>query len=264
MKIVAIGGGEIGRKDKKTKKKYPIETLPIDKEVVKLSGKKHPKLLFLPQASNDSESYYKVIQSYYGKRLGCETDVLYLIDRDKSSEDKFVSRGISKKEIERKILSADIIYVGGGSGTLKMLNLWRGLGVDKLLKKAAKNNIVLSGVSAGAICWFRHGHSDSVLAKEKRYIQLDGLGLIPLFACPHYDRDGLRRDSLLKMMGSYDGRAVALKECAAIEVVDGKYRVLSSRRGANAYILYKDKGKLKEEIIPVSNEFKSLSELVGK
>jgi dipeptidase E len=63
MKIVAIGGGEIGRPG------YKIETEAIDKEIIRLTGKKHPKVLFLPTASGDSKSYYSVVQDYYGKRL---------------------------------------------------------------------------------------------------------------------------------------------------------------------------------------------------
>ncbi len=68
-KIVAIGGGEL----------KSLETLRIDKEIIRLSGKKHPKALFVPTASGDSEAYWKTFQRVYGKRLGCKTDVLYLL-----------------------------------------------------------------------------------------------------------------------------------------------------------------------------------------
>jgi dipeptidase E len=96
-KIIAICGGEIGRPGTK------VETNAIDKEIIKLSGKKNPLLLFIPTASSDSESYYEVVKKHFGKKLGCRTDVLYLI-KDKNT----------KTEIRNKILSADIIYVGGG------------------------------------------------------------------------------------------------------------------------------------------------------
>lgn len=130
-KIVAIGGGGIGRPGTKA------ETVSIDKEIIRLTGKKHPRLLFIPTASSDSPTYYPVIQKYFGKQLGCKTDVLYLINKE-----------LSKKEIERKILSSDIVYVGGGN-TLKMLRIWKTQGVDKILKKAWDKGIVLSGLSAG-------------------------------------------------------------------------------------------------------------------
>ena len=72
-KIVAIGGGEIGRPG------FPIETLAIDKQIIASSGKKHPKLLFIPTASGDSEGYVQVVQKYFGKKLGCKVDTLYLV-----------------------------------------------------------------------------------------------------------------------------------------------------------------------------------------
>lgn len=106
MKIVAIGGGEIGRfinAKYPGEGRYSIETFSIDEEVVKLSEKKHPRLLFLPTAANDDEEYCKVIRNYYGLGLGCNIDVLRLVN-----EPPF------REEMERKILGADIIYVGGG------------------------------------------------------------------------------------------------------------------------------------------------------
>ena len=68
-KIVAIGGGNINSSG----------TSAIDKEIIRLTKKKHPKLLFIPTASSDSENYYNNIDRYYGKKLGCKTDVLYLL-----------------------------------------------------------------------------------------------------------------------------------------------------------------------------------------
>ena len=133
-KIVAVGGGEIGRPG------YSIETAKIDKEIIKLSGKKRPKFLFIPTASLDADDYVKVVNNYFGNKLGCVIDVLYLVNKK-----------ISRREIENKILNSDIIYVGGGN-TFKMLKLWRKLGVDKVLAAAYKKGIVHSGVSAGAIC----------------------------------------------------------------------------------------------------------------
>ena len=138
-KIVAIGGGEL--KD--------LDTLSIDREIVSLTGKKHPTALFIPTASGDAEGYWKTFQGIYGGMLGCKPEVLYLIKENPV-----------KREIEEKILGADLIYVGGGN-TMKMLKAWRKKGVDKLLKKAYGQGIVLSGLSAGAICWFAYGCSDS-------------------------------------------------------------------------------------------------------
>ena len=111
--IVAIGGGEL----------RDLETLLIDKTIVKLAMNKRPKALFIPTAINDSLGYWQVFQDVYGKKLGCETDVHFLL-----------SQKHTQQAIREKIASADIIYVGGGN-TLRMLKAWRKQGVDKLRQK---------------------------------------------------------------------------------------------------------------------------------
>src|ERR1700731_839581 len=130
--IIAIGGGDIRTKG----------TAAIDREIIRRSGKKNPKLLFIPTASADSERYWKHVREYFGGYLKCKADVLFLIKKQPS-----------KEQIRKKILSADVIYVGGGN-TLRMMRVWRRLGIDQLLRTAYENGIVLSGISAGAICWF--------------------------------------------------------------------------------------------------------------
>jgi dipeptidase E len=159
--IVAIGGGLIRTRG----------TAAIDREIIRLSGKKNPKLLFIPTASSDSGVYWKRVQKYFGNFLKCKTDVLFLI-KDQPTKEK----------IKRKILSAAIIYVGGGN-TLFMMRVWRRLGVDKVLKAAYEKGTVLCGVSAGSICWFDSGHSDSMSfynPRKWKYINVRGTGLIEL------------------------------------------------------------------------------------
>ena len=111
--IVAIGGGKIATR----------QTLPIDREIIRLSQKKPPRLLFIPIASSDSEIYWRKVRVYFGDFLKCKTDVLFLM-KEKPS----------RQQIRSKISSADIIYVGGGN-TLQMMRIWRRLGVDKLLHR---------------------------------------------------------------------------------------------------------------------------------
>ena len=253
MKIVAIGGGEIGRPNKEGGR-YPIETRQIDKEIIKLTGKAHPVALLLPTASGDSETYYPTFERYYGKMLGCKTDVLYLIKEK-----------LSKQEIERRINQADIVYVGGGN-TLRMLKVWRKLGVDKMLERAGKQGAILSGVSAGAICWFKYGNSDSMKfgsKKSSQLIRLKGLDLINLMACPHYDQEKSRRPTLKRMVRSYGGVAIALENGSAIEVIDDTYRVVTSLRGAKAYRVYRENGKAREEELPLDKQFRPIEELVS-
>lgn len=253
MRIVAIGGGEIGR-PKSEGGRYSIETRAIDKEIIKLTGKAHPTALLLPTASGDSETYYPTFERYYGGMLGCKTDVLYLIKEK-----------LSKKEIEDRIRRVDIIYVGGGN-TLRMLKVWRRLGVDKMLERAGKKGTILSGISAGAICWFKYGNSDSMkfgVSKSSQLIKLKGLDFVNLMACPHYDQEKSRRPTLKRMVRAYGGVAVALENGSAIEIIDDTYRIVTSLKDAKAYRVYKENGKAKEEVLPLDKKFRPLEELVS-
>lgn len=244
-KIVAIGGGEI--KDS--------ETLAIDKEIIRLTQKKRPKLLFIPTASSDSEDYYKDVENYFGKKLGCKTDVLYLLKETPSP-----------KEIRNKILDSDIIYVGGGN-TLKMMKLWRRLGVDKVLKIAWEKGIVLCGLSAGSICWFESGLSDSMSfynPKKWKYINVRGLGFIKGIHCPHYDKETLgipRQTHFSNMIQKIGGIGIAIDENCAIEFLDDKFRVITSKKSAKAFRVYKKNGKVISQEIEQTNRLMPIATL---
>jgi dipeptidase E len=233
--IVAIGGGQI----------RTGETTAIDREIIRLSNKKYPKLLFIPTATSDSEIYWKRVQKHFGEFLKCETDVLFLI-KDRPSQ----------QQIEAKITSADIIYVGGGN-TLLMMRLWRRLGIDKLLKAAYRKGTVLAGPSAGSICWFDSGHSDSMSyynPQKWKYINVRGLGLIKGIHCPHYNgRTGgvPRRKNFQDMIRKIGGTGIAMQNNCAIEFIDGKlYKVITSKPNARAYRVFKRHGQIVEERIP--------------
>lgn len=235
-KIVAIGGGEIRKR----------ETLAIDQEIIKLPGKKHPHVLFIPTASLDAAEYISDFINYYGKYLGCKVDVL-----------KLIKQNTAIKDIKEKILNSDIVYVGGGN-TLMMMKLWRKLGVDKILAQAYKMGIVLSGISAGAICWFKFGNSDS-----KRFtnpsaplIRVRGLGILDELLCPHYHSKKYSKDraaTLKDMMQRTPGKALAIDDFCAVSIVDGVYKVISSRPSAHAYSVYWKRGKFYCEVIAVKN-----------
>jgi dipeptidase E len=232
--IVAIGGGKIRTRG----------TAAIDREIIRLSNKKNPKLLFIPTASSDSERYWKHVQEYFGKFLKCKTDVLFLINGK-----------LSREQIRSKILSADIVYVGGGN-TLQMMNVWRRFGVDKLLKAAYENGTVLSGISAGSICWFDSGHSDSMSFYNPRnwkYINVKGLGFIKGVHCPHYNSRTIgvpRRKHFRDMIRKTGGIGIAIENNCAIEFIDGRfYRVITSKSYARAYKVYKSGSKVVAEQI---------------
>ena len=242
QKIIAIGGGDF-RKHK---------TLAIDQEIVRLSEKKQPHLLFIPTASNDNEDYTTSITAHF-TALGCVVKVLNL-----------VKKSPAYNETKLAIEAADIIYVGGGN-TLRMMNKWRRLGIDNLLAKA-RERAVLCGTSAGSICWFKHGNSDSRKDNNPAadYIKVTALGFLDALHCPHYDTESDRKNSLKRMMRRYPGVAIALTDCAALEVVGDAYRIITSEPSAHAYKVYYKNGSFYEEKIEENNNFKPLKELLSR
>lgn len=242
-KIVAIGGGQINTSS----------TLLIDQEIIRLTKKKKPTLLFIPTASGDSELYWQYINNHFNKKLGCQTDVLYLV-REK----------LSKKILKEKILTADIIYVGGGN-TLQMMRLWRRLGVDILLKQAWQKGIVLCGLSAGSICWFESGHSDSMSfynEKKWKYINVKGLAFLKGIHCPHFNSStfGIPRKKYFKnMIQKTGGMGIALDDNCAIVFIDDSYRVISSKSNANAYKVYKSNNQIITKKITKENNLTPIS-----
>ena len=245
-KLVAIGGGKMAEG----------ETLAIDSQVVALTGKINSRALFIPTASSDSQEYWQGFQRTYAGELGCETDVLYLL-------------GVTptRDELERKILTADLVYVGGGN-TLMMMRRWRRLGVDAVLEEAYRRGIVLSGLSAGCICWFSWGHSDSMSFYQPddwSYIKVRGMGLVDALACPHYDSAtaGIeRRDDFQAMMRKHSGIGLAIDDHCALEIIDDTYRVITSREGAGAYKLTKHRGHITVDPIPQHSEYRPLAPLL--
>jgi len=242
-RIVAIGGGEIGRQG------YQIETQKIDEEIIRLSGKKSPLVLFIPTASGDSEGYISVFQNYFGKKLSCKTDVLLL------------NKNVSRDEIRNKILSSDIVYVGGGN-TLKMIAIWKRFGVDKVLEEAWKKGIIMSGLSAGAICWFKFGHSDSQrfdAHPEWNFIKVKALGWFNFIFCPHYHFEK-REKGFATMIRKNGGIGLAFDNKTAIEIINDKFRILKSDDNAKAYRILKKNGKVVTEEL-IAENLKPLTQL---
>jgi dipeptidase E len=232
--IVAIGGGQIRTRG----------TAAIDREIIRLSNKERPNILFVPTASLDSEEYWKRFQEYFGGFLKCRTDALFLVRETPTRE-----------QIQRKIFSADIVYVGGGN-TLYMMRVWRRLGVDRIFKAAYRNGTILTGISAGAICWFDSGHSDSMSFYDPRhwkYIKVKGLGLLSGILCPHYNgmtRGVPRRRDFREMIRKNGGIGIAIENNCAIEFIDDRfYRIIRSKDHARAYRVYKRGGDVLAEQI---------------
>ena len=159
--IVAIGGGGFGRS---------LGSLKIEKYIVSLIRKKNPKICFITTSSGDSTNYKLNFYRAFSK-LDCITSHIDFFTRTEN--------------LEEKVLNQDIIYVGGGN-TKSMLAVWKEWNLHNILKNAYEKGILMSGVSAGAICWFDKGITDS-FANELKII--DCLGLVDGIACPHFDEE---------------------------------------------------------------------------
>jgi dipeptidase E len=247
-KIVAIGGGEIGRPG------HSVETLQIDLEIVRLAGKKRPTLLFIPTACGDSEGYCEVVRKHFGGQLNCFVDTLLL-----------TKQTYSHKELVQKIISADIVYVGGGN-TQKMMRMWRSTGVDLMLKRAWKRGVVMAGLSAGSICWFTSGVSDSRRFSNPKapLILVNGLGFIDAVHAPHFDVEKDRGPALKRMIRNKSCVAIVLDNCCALEIVDDTYRVVSSRKDAHARKMFWSNGTYFECLIQQREKYMPVSDLLAK
>jgi dipeptidase E len=106
------------------------------------------------------------------------------------------------RNFEEQLLGADVIFVPGGN-TLNMLGVWRAQGVDLLLRKAWEQGTVLAGESAGMICWFEQGVTDS---RPGALGSMPCLGWLPGSACPHYNNPQ-RRPAYHALMGRGEIRA---------------------------------------------------------
>lgn len=213
--IIAIGGGDIG----------VGQTRPFDEELVRLTGKPNPRLLFIPTATEDRLDYAETVSRVY-RELGCQVDVLWLYGED--------ANFLTPRE---KILSADVVYVGGGN-TKAMLARWKEFGVDLLLRQHVEAGKPAGGISAGAICWCRVGNSDWPVFEGIPGVntaRLDAMGLLDLILCPHASTEHFRLGEFREMMKTETGFGIALDDGCALQVKGDEYRILASLEGAVAH-----------------------------
>lgn len=219
-KIVCIGGGEI--KD--------FETEPIDKYIVELTGKTNPACLLIPTACKDYPDYIEQVRVQYEK-LGCTFSSLNL-----------VTGKLAKEQIEAEIFAADIIYVGGGN-TIYMLGIWEEYGLKEPLLKAYSRGCVMTGLSAGGICWCNAGHSYIRQRDEqgnKIFKLLDGFSLIDICFCPHYDE--AERACFDRMIEGRTDTCIALENKTALVYVDGKRSIIKADKSKRAFIVKNTQG----------------------
>ena len=223
--IIAIGGGGFGRN--------PKHNL-IEKYILKQSNVKKPNVLFIPTASAEDKSYIVNFYSCFS-RLECSPSHLTFFQRT--------------PRLDSLVNKADIIYVGGGN-TKSMLAVWKEWKLDKLLLKAYKNGKILCGVSAGAICWFEQGITDSWASNLNA---MDCLGFIDGMACPHYQEEKDRRPSVHKLLKNKNAiSGYAIDGGAAVHFKKGEYyKSLQFYSNSNVYKVSLVDGNVKESQLDV-------------
>lgn len=223
--IIALGGGGFLMEP---------ENPALDRYVLAQAGAAHPKVCFVPTASGDTD---RNLFNFYAafSRYECRPTHLKLFGRT--------------PDLGALLLQQDVIYVGGGN-TKSMLAVWREWGIPEILRQAYDAGVVLAGVSAGAICWFQQGVTDSW---EGRLAVLDCLGMLPGSACPHYDGEPERRPAVHDMLlrGALEP-GYAMDDGAAVHFRDGRVlRAVASRPKANAFRVDAVNGAVVEQPLPI-------------
>jgi dipeptidase E len=210
--IVAMGGGGFLMEPKN-----PL----LDDFILGLGRGADSRVCFLATASGDSD---RMLVNFY-------TD---LAPRCRATHLPLFRPRVG--DIEALLLAQDVIYVGGGS-TVNQLAVWRAHGVDRALRRAHDAGVVLAGLSAGAICWFENGLSDSIgVDPGPLGAATPALGLIPGTFCPHWDGEAWRQPVYRRLVAEGFAGGYAADDGAALHFVDGALReVVTSRPTARAY-----------------------------
>ena len=223
--IVAIGGGGLG---------FGPGDRQLDDYVLSLTGRDNPRIAFLPTAGGDSPTYPGAFYDAFADRTRPTWLPLFNRRPDRPPE---------------LLLEQDVIWVGGGN-TLNMLAIWRIHGVDRILRDAWERGIVLAGVSAGAICWFTHGVTDS-FGPQLGPLE-GGLGLIEGSFCPHYDGEALRRPRYAELLRDGLPGGWAADDGAAIHFAGTDVaEAISARPGATVYRVELRDGEVAERPLPM-------------
>ena len=190
---------------------------PVNEFLLDLTGRERPRVLFVPTASGDSDFYTVRFYNAFGRRAQAAHLKLF---------------AIPPPDLRGLVFDHDLVFVGGGN-TANMVAVWRLHGLDGILREAWEAGIVLAGVSAGSICWFEAGVTDSFRAELDA---LECLGFLPGSNCPHYDGEAQRRPAYHRLVRDGFAAGVAADDgCGLVfhgtELAD----VISSRDGARAY-----------------------------
>ena len=222
--IIALGGGGFSMEP---------ENPALDRYILDQAGRSNPAVCFLPTASGDADGY--VVKFYAAfSVLDCRPCHLSMFGRTPADLGAF-------------LLEQDVIYVGGGN-TRSMLAVWREWGLDVALRAAWEQGVVLAGLSAGAICWFEQGVTDSVAG---RLGPLAALGLLEGSCCPHYDGEAERRPAYQQLVAEGQiAPGYGLDDGAALHFAGTELRaVVASRPKARAYRVAPSAGGFQEQAL---------------
>lgn len=213
--IITLGGGGFSMEP---------ENPLLDLYILKQSGKTTPKICYVPTANGDSDICIKWFYDFF-KQQNCKPSHLSLFKPP-------------TRDLEGFLLEKDIIYVGGGN-TRNLLILWKEWGLDVIMGKAWKQGILLAGISAGSICWFEEGVTDSYGDELET---LNCLGFLKGSNCPHYDGESNRRPYYHEFIASGKIKSgIAADDGVAIHFIEDDIRkIVSSRPNAKAYKVYFD------------------------
>jgi len=185
---------------------------------LELTGKERPRVLFAPTAAGDQT---EVIAWFYEQRS--KHGELNLLKTFPWPE----------PNLRDYVLSHDAIFVSGGN-TANMLAIWRVHGIDQLMREAWERGIVLFGWSAGMICWFEAGVTDSFGPQLEG--MRDGLGFLRGSACPHYDGEERRRPRYRELIASGFPEGIAAEDGVGLHYVGTELReVVTCRPEATAF-----------------------------
>lgn len=201
-----------------------------------LTGKERPRLCYLPTASADRP------EGIVGWFRNCAP-----LDVVPFAQESFIASTRQSQSWEEVLLSMDGIVASGGN-TLNQQAIWKAQGIDAVLREAWDRGIVLGGASAGSLCWFEEGTTDS---RPKELSIVKCLGFLEGSHSPHYDAEPQRRPTYHRMIGS--GEMLPGYACdndAGIYFEDDEVRrVVSTRAGAKVYHVSVQDGKVVERVM---------------
>jgi len=209
---------------------------PFIRYMAQLTGKPRPKLLYLPTASADSPAG-SIAWFRNCAPVNCEPSV----------QESFIASSRQTLGWDEVLLTVDGIVCSGGN-TLNQQAIWKAQGIDQILRQAWDKGIVLGGASAGSLCWFEEGTTDS---RPKELTTVQCLGLLKGSHSPHYDREPLRRPLYQKLISSGQMKpGYACDNDAGIYFEDNEVkRVVSTRPEAKAYYVSMVNGKINERVL---------------